>query len=280
MTYHTQPVKLVCHHCGHQQKIHFACPKCQAKMHALGLGTQRIEQALAVHFPDIPILRIDRDSTSRKNSFEEMLDQVHQGHPQILLGTQMVAKGHHFPQVTMVGVLNADGGLYSADFRAAEHIAQLIMQVAGRAGRAEHPGEVYVQTYWPDHPIWQNLVQEKGYELFMHSVLRQREVAFLPPFRFAAIVRAEGKHPDLPQNFLSFAAERARAVAQPGIAVLGPINALHAKRAGFYRAQLLLISSSRFALHALLKDWVPMLAKDKQSHLVRWHVDVDPLEFD
>jgi len=249
-------------------------------MHALGLGTQRIEQALTAHFPGTPILRIDRDSTARKNSFEEMLEQVHQGHPQILLGTQMVAKGHHFPQVTMVGVLNADSGLYSADFRAAEHIAQLIMQVAGRAGRAEHPGEVYVQTYWPDHPIWQSLLQAKGYELFMHSVLRQREIAFLPPFRFAAILRAEGKHSDHPQNFLNFAAARARTMMQPGIAVLGPINALHAKRAGFYRAQLLLLSASRVALQTLLTAWVPALAADKQSHRVRWHVDVDPLEFD
>lgn len=280
MTYHTKPTKLVCHHCSHQQKIHFACPKCQSTMHALGQGTQRIEQALLNHFPNIPIVRIDRDSTAGKNSFEQMLEQVHQGHKQILIGTQMVAKGHHFPQVTMVGVLNADGSLYSADFRAAEHIAQLIMQVAGRAGRAEHPGEVYIQTYWPDHPLWQNLLQAKGYELFMQSVLAQRTLAGLPPFRFAAILRAEGKHLDLPQKFLQHAAQRARTLMEPGIAVLGPINALRAKRAGFYRAQLLLLSAHRPTLHHLLKTWVPELSTHPTSHRVRWHIEVDPMEFD
>lgn len=280
MTYHTQPVKLVCHHCGHQQKIHFTCQKCSSPMHALGQGTQRIEQALRHYFPHTPILRIDRDSTAQKNSFAQMLEQVHQGEPQILIGTQMVAKGHHFPQVTMVGVLNADGGLYSADFRAAEHIAQLMMQVAGRAGRAEHPGEVYVQTYWPDHPLWQHLFQVKGYELFMQTVLKQRSLAQLPPVRFAAIVRAEAKNAQLPQNFLHFAAERAQAMMSTGVSVLGPINALHAKRAGFYRSQLLLISTNRAALQHLLKNWIPELSAHKQSHRVRWHLDVDPLEFD
>ncbi len=280
LTYHTKPLKLACHHCGHTDKIPFNCKKCQGKMQPLGLGTQRIEQALTEYFPHIPIIRIDRDSTARKNSFEQIVDQIHQGHPQILLGTQMVAKGHHFPQVTLVGVLNADGGLYSADFRAPEHVAQLILQVAGRAGRAEHHGEVYIQTYWPDHPMWQDLIQEKGYERFAETSLRQREMALLPPFRFAALLRAEAKQAQIAEQFLTTIALRAKAMASKNVALLGPIAALQAKRAGFYRSQLLLISSNRAELQLLLKKWIPEISADRQSHKIRWHIDVDPMAFD
>ncbi len=278
LTYHAKPPKLMCHICGYVQKIYYSCKQCQHKMTPLGIGTQRLEEALIEHFPQVPIVRIDRDSTSRKNSFEKMIAQIHAGHAQILLGTQMIAKGHHFPKVTMVGVLNADSGLYSADFRAPEHLAQLILQVAGRAGREHQPGKVYIQTYWPEHPIWQDLVKPEGYSRFVTDMLKRREIALLPPYRYMALCYAEAKSAEITEHFLKQEAQHAKALNIPQVNILGPISALQAKRAGYYRAQLLFMSEHRPALQQLLKRWVPQIREDPESHKVRWHIDVDPLE--
>jgi primosomal protein N' (replication factor Y) len=278
LTYHARPPKLVCHICAKTQKVQYACKECGSKMAPLGVGTQRLEEALQQHFPDTPIIRIDRDSTARKNSFEKIIAQVHEGHPQILLGTQMIAKGHHFPQVTMVGVLNPDGGLYSADFRAPEHLAQLMLQVAGRAGREQQPGKVYIQTYWPEHALWQDIAKPNGYALFVNDVLKQRALAQLPPYRFIALLQAEAKDPKAAENFLKEMQLKAKNIGIVDVSMLGPVAALQAKRAGYYRSQILLVSENRASLQRLLKAWIPQVSSDPLSRKFRWHLDVDPVE--
>ncbi|MCD6047532.1 MAG: priA [Gammaproteobacteria bacterium] len=278
LTYHAHPPKLVCHICAKTQKVQYACKECGSKMAPLGVGTQRLEEALQQHFPDIPIIRIDRDSTARKNSFEKILAQVHEGHPQILLGTQMIAKGHHFPQVTMVGVLNPDGGLYSADFRAPEHLAQLMLQVAGRAGREQQPGKVYIQTYWPEHALWQDIAKPDGYALFVNDMLKQRMLAQLPPYRFIALLQAEAKEAKAAETFLKEMLLKAKNIGISDVSMLGPVAALQAKRAGYYRSQILLVSENRASLQRLLKVWIPQVSSDPLSRKFRWHLDVDPVE--
>ena len=280
LTYHTKPAKLSCHYCGHIQKIHYECNKCSGSMQPLGLGTQRIEEALMNYFSNVPIIRIDSDTTSRKNSFEKIIEQINQGGAQILIGTQMVSKGHHFPKVSLVAVVNADSGLYSPDFRATEHLAQMLLQVSGRAGRETTLGQVCVQTYWPDHPLWQILVQKKAYEIFASQALIKRQLAALPPFRFAALLRAEGKTALIAQNFLKDLADSAKAFLIEEVSILGPIPAAQAKRAGYYRSQLLFMSKHRKKLQFFLKKLGLTITTHPQRNTVRWHLDVDPIELE
>ncbi|NOX77057.1 MAG: primosomal protein N', partial [Gammaproteobacteria bacterium] len=223
------------------------------------------------------IVRIDRDTTRRKGAMKSLLDSVHDGSNRILVGTQMLAKGHHFPDVTLVGIVDIDQGLFSADFRATERMAQLIVQVSGRAGRAERRGQVLIQTHHPDHPLLRVLLQE-GYAAFARAALDERQQAQLPPYGFMALLRAEAVDGRLPIQFLQHARELAEAVAVPGVELLGPVPAPMERRAGRVRAQLLLQASRRVDLHRLLRVWVLQLESAKLGRKVRWSVDVDPQE--
>jgi len=246
-------------------------------LRAIGQGTQRIEETLQQRFSDCEIIRIDRDSTRRKGTFQQFLDRVKDGRRQILLGTQMLAKGHHLPNVTLVGILDADQGLYGVDFRASERMGQLIIQVAGRAGRADKLGEVLIQTHHPDHPLLQYL-KTHDYPQFAADLSQERQAAELPPFSHFAILRAEAVNQQQPLNFLEAARHQAEQFTAPEILFLGPVPVVMERRAGRYRAQLLIQSSQRKALHQLLYQWLPTLTSLQQSRQVRWSLDVDPQE--
>jgi primosomal protein N' (replication factor Y) len=277
LTYHQTNQNLCCHYCGATRLRDTHCPDCQqAQLSLLGQGTERIEEQLQSKFPQARILRIDSDSTRGKNTMHTLLEHIHGGEVDILVGTQMLAKGHHFPKVTLVGVINIDSGLYNADFRAPERMAQLLVQVAGRAGRAEEPGEVIVQTYHPDHPLLNCLIQQ-GYPAFAQAALQERHQAQFPPYTRLALLRAEANQVDLPLQFLQAAKEQALQLTTQSIQLWGPVPAPMARRAGWYRAQLLLQSTQRELLHGLLSQWLPSLAT-LASKKVRWSLDVDPQE--
>ncbi|MEE8379153.1 MAG: primosomal protein N', partial [Gammaproteobacteria bacterium] len=275
--------KLRCHHCGSERPADPECPECTStELQPVGTGTERLEEALAIQFPDVGIARIDRDTTRRKGAMQSLLDSVHDGSKRILVGTQMLAKGHHFPDVTLVGIIDIDQGLFSADFRATERMAQLIVQVSGRAGRAEKAGQVLIQTHHPDHPLLKVLLDE-GYGSFASKALEERRLAELPPYQYMALLRAEAVDGDLPIQFLQQAREMAEAIGSEstgsgGVLLLGPIPAPMEKRAGRIRAQLLLQSSSRADLHNLLTPWLQQLESSKLGRKVRWSIDVDPQE--
>ena len=265
-----------CHHCGHQEKIPAACPQCgNAELAPLGQGTQRVEIALTRIFPAARILRIDRDTTRAKDAWNQMRRQIHAGTVDILVGTQILAKGHDFPALTLVGVINADASLYSTDFRASERLFANLMQVSGRAGRADLPGRVLIQTEFPEHPLY-GALRRQDYTDFAKDVLAERKQAGLPPFAYQAILRAEALRQELAMHFL----RRAAACADSGIgevAVFDPVPANMARLAGKERAQLTVQSRSRTALHRFLNEWAPRLEKLAERN-VRWALDVDPQE--
>ena len=272
--------RLVCHHCGAERPVPKQCSHCGSQSFgAVGQGTERIEQALTELFPDAGVARVDRDSTRRKGSMEKLLGEVQSGERRLLVGTQMLAKGHDFPNVTLVGVLDADQGLFSSDFRASERMAQLIIQVAGRAGRADKPGEVLIQTHQPDHPLLNNLVRE-GYGSFAASALAERRIAGLPPYAALALLRAEAPASAAPTAFLEAARELLAARRIQGVQLLGPAPAPMERRAGRYRAHLLLQAGQRAPLQNLLAAALPELDGLKQARKVRWSIDVDPVSLD
>jgi primosomal protein N' (replication factor Y) len=278
LTLYLEAGRLRCHHCGAVQRVPQRCPECgSGDLRPLGMGTQRVEQALRAQLPEAGIVRVDRDSTARRGALEAALDQAASGEAQVLLGTQMLAKGHDFPNVTLVGILDADQGLFGADFRAPERMAQLVTQVAGRAGRADKPGEVLIQTHQPEHPLLRALVRH-GYRRFAEQALDERRQAELPPFASLALLRAEATDRDLPHAFLAEARDAAAARAAPAVQVLGPVPAPMERRAGRYRAQLLLQAPRRAELQALLDAWVPVLDGLRSGRKVRWSLDVDPQE--
>jgi primosomal protein N' (replication factor Y) len=245
LTLHRGKEKLQCHHCGHSTAVPTQCPDCASEaLRPVGEGTERIEAAMRERFPDTPVLRIDRDNVRGRDRLAQALAQVAAGEPCILVGTQMLAKGHHFPHVTLVGVINADRGLYSVDFRAPEQLAQLIVQVAGRAGRAAKPGEVLIQTHNPEHPLLTLLI-DKGYPGFSDAALRERRAAALPPFARIALLRAEANAVADPSRFLEFVRNTYAASARAsGVQLLGPVPAPLERMAGRYRAQLLVDSTT------------------------------------
>ena len=279
MTHHRKQNLLWCHHCGHQRRVPARCPECGSpELRDVGQGTERLEARLTELFPDIPLARIDRDSTSRKGSLEKLLQGIRAGHYPLLLGTQMLAKGHHFPDVTLVGIIDVDQGLFGADYRAPERMAQLILQVAGRAGRAERPGRVLIQSRHPDHPLMELLTRE-GYDAFCDVALEERRQAQLPPFTHQVLIRAESVRAEDPLRFLEQAAELGR--TQPdaeGVEFWGPVPAPMERRAGRTRAHLLIQASQRQTLHRWLSRWIPQLAALPGAKRVRWSVDVDPME--
>lgn len=278
MVLHRPEERLICHHCGRRRLPPLHCPQCEAiDFSHRGLGTQRVVETLAARFPAARVYRVDRDSTRRKGSFETLLESVHRGETDIVVGTQMVAKGHHFPNVTLVGVVDADAGLFSVDFRAGERMAQLLLQVAGRAGRGEKPGRVMIQTHHPDHPLLRALM-ESGYAAFADNALAERAEAALPPFAHMALLRSEAPKTEACERFLRAALERGEDLGVESIRLLGPVPAPMARRAGRYRWQLFVESGMRKPLHRFLKSWLPALERLPSARRVRWSLDVDPQE--
>ena len=279
LTVHRRRQRLICHHCGAEGAIPFACPNCASELRPVGTGTERIEDALEEFFPRMPVVRIDRDTTRGRGQIEAAFDRVHSGAARILVGTQMLTKGHDFPDVTLVVVLNADQGLFGADFRASERLAQSIVQVAGRAGRAARAGEVLVQTACPQHPLLVQLLQS-GYDGFAQAALAEREAAGWPPYSRLALLRADATAREHALGFLAAARGAAEGLADAALRLLGPAPAAMERRAGRFRAQLLLESRERAPLQLLLRAWLPLVAALPEARRVRWSIDVDPLEVD
>lgn len=277
MVYHQTAKKLQCHHCDSRSAIPTTCAKCGGEtLSPIGVGTQRLEQALEKYFPDVPIIRVDRDSTKRKGAMQELLDKIHRSPSAILLGTQMLAKGHHFPHVTLVGIVDADAGLFSADFRAAEQMGQLLLQVSGRAGRAEKPGTVLIQTQHAEHPLLAILLT-KGYHEFARSLLTEREQAVLPPYSYFAIFRAEAYNNETASEFLKTMKEWCNNIST-AVTVFGPVPPLLAKRKGLHAQHLLIKSDRRNVLQQFLQNILARLESLPKNQPVKWVLDVDPVE--
>ena len=278
LVFHREDGRMRCHHCAAECAPVVECPECGSKnVRRLGLGTERVASALERRIEGLRVARMDRDATRRRGSLEALLDRVHAGEVDAVVGTQMLAKGHHFPNVTLVAVLDADAGLFGIDFRATERMAQLLLQVAGRAGRGDRTGRVLLQTHHPEHPLLRVLVL-KGYRQFCAEALDERRGACLPPFASLALVRAEALQREAPQSFLRDAEARAKARPHRGVSVLGPVPSPMERRAGRYRAQLLVDATSRGALQRFLPGWIAELESLPSARKVRWSVDVDPQE--
>ncbi|MEO8063407.1 MAG: primosomal protein N' [Pseudomonadota bacterium] len=275
LTVHLGASRLRCHHCGADAPLPSNCPQCGYAVKHVGQGTERVEETLTALFPGMPIARLDRDVVRRRGDLEEVVSRITSGEARILVGTQMVTKGHDFPNVTLVVVLNADQGLFSTDFRAPERVAQTIVQVAGRAGRGSKPGEVLIQTEYPDHPLLRSLL-ESGYDGFAAAALAERQAAGWPPFAHVAALRASATELPAAIEFL----RAARQLARPprGLKLLGPAPAAMAKRAARYHAQLLIESAERAPVHRLLAEWLPQVETIKTQRDLRWSLDVDPLD--
>ena len=280
LTVHRARGRLICHHCDFQQRVPQQCPSCRSReLIAAGEGTERSEAFLQQYFPDTTVLRVDRDSTRKKGAMQEVFNTADSGESCILVGTQMLAKGHHFENVTLVAVLDADSGLFSPDFRSHERMGQLLTQVAGRSGRGIARGRVIVQTHQPDHPLLALLISQ-GYGHFARQLLPQRELSQLPPFRHMSVIRAESHRPDEADAFLRLARKIAEKlqVPTPALSYLGPLPALMEKRAGRFRYVLRIDADQRPALQVLLSAVAVELENHKDSRRVRWSIDVDPQE--
>ncbi|MDE2304649.1 MAG: primosomal protein N' [Gammaproteobacteria bacterium] len=284
LTLHRREGALRCHHCGAQRRTIVACESCSQPLRPVGQGTERVEETLERLFPGATQARLDRDTAAARGAVESVLARVHSGEARILIGTQMLTKGHHFPDVSLVVILDADQGLFATDYRAAERLAQTIVQVAGRAGRAERAGEVLIQSNYPEHPLL-TLLTAEGYEAFASRALAERREAHWPPFSRLALLRAESRDTASLDRFLRAIAERGRAEAARGPAhpaprILGPASALVARRADRFRAHLLIEADDRAALQRFLAAWLPLVESTKAPSGLRWSIDVDPLEVD
>ena len=276
MTIHARAGELRCHHCGRRETLQWACPDCGGERIGVGAGTERVTAELEALYPDQAIARLDRDTVAGRDALGAALDAIESGAARIIVGTQLLTKGHDFPRVTLVGVLNADQGLFGTDFRSEERLAQTIVQVAGRAGRRDEPGEVLIQTHYPGHPLLKSLL-ERDYAAFASHALTERRETGWPPFSHLAVFRAEAVERDRVYAFL----ERLRREAESAhrkLRVLGPAAAGMERREGRYRAQLLLRSTRRPELHATIAACLEALAAWRETRRVRWSVDVDPAE--
>ncbi len=276
MVVHQRRAQLVCHHCGAERPLPSACPECQGELQAVGHGTERLEQALRERFGEAIVARVDRDAVRRRGELARQLDRVRRGDARALVGTQMVTKGHDFPRVTLVGVVDTDQGLFGTDFRSSERLAQSLIQVAGRAGRAEHPGQVLIQTLFPEHPLLRVLLTS-GYAGFAELALAERQQAGWPPFSYLALLRAEASGRPAAFAFL----EQARDCAPEAggrVQLLGPAPAPMERRSGRYRGQLLVRAETRASLQRFLSAWRPALEAATGSRRARWSLDVDPVE--
>lgn len=278
MTVHVRTNQLRCHHCGSERVMPSVCDSCKSpNLDRVGYGTERISDALAEEFPDVPIARIDRDSTRRKGALEFQLNRAISGEARILVGTQMLAKGHHFPKLTLVCILDADRGLFGTDFRSLEHMGQLVVQVAGRAGREERQGSVLIQTRNPDNPMLQTLVAE-GYESFANTAMDDRKLAELPPFSFMALLRAEAADAREAHAFLIQVADSLEVNKSGALDVMGPAPAPMERLGGRFRAQLLLQSDKRSSLNENLSRLCLLIDHLPGSRKCRWSIDVDPVD--
>jgi primosomal protein N' (replication factor Y) len=276
MVLHQRRNRLICHHCGAERSRSETCSDCSGELVAVGLGTERLEEKLVELFPDYPLVRIDRDTTRKRGSMEGMLDKIRSGETRILLGTQMLTKGHDFPNVTFVGIVDSDQGLFGTDFRSGERLAQSILQVAGRAGRSDRHGEVWLQTWHPDHPLLTTLLND-GYDAFALQALTERRAAAWPPFTYLALLRAECVQRDLLFRFLDSAVACAPAMNE-NLRLLGPASSPMEKRSGRFRGQLLIQTNDRSLLNAFLATWQATLATLPEARKTRWSLDVDPVE--
>ncbi len=277
MTIHRRAARLRCHHCGAESPIPTLCGACQQPLMPVGQGTERVEDVLSQLFPNYPLARLDRDSVSGRGAMEEVLESVQNGSARILVGTQMLTKGHHFPDVSLVVILDADQGLFATDYRATERLAQMITQVAGRAGREARAGEVIIQTQFPDHPLLNRLIHA-GYEGFAADALEERRAASWPPFSRLALLRADARDPKRVDEFLR---EALRAAAGGrDVKLLGPATALIARRADRHRAHVLIEAATRPQLQQFLKIWLPRVDALPLKQGLRWSIDVDPTEVD
>jgi primosomal protein N' (replication factor Y) len=273
---HRRQGELRCHHCGRQERVPVQCPACGGRdLAPVGHGTQRLEETLAAALPAARIARVDRDSTARKGSLRDVLERVRVGEIDVLVGTQMLAKGHDYPRLTLVGVVDADAALFSADFRAAERLFAQLMQVSGRAGRAALPGEVLIQTDFPAHPMYA-AVARHDFDQFAADALDDRRIAGFPPFAYLALLRAESKNAGEALGFLATAAGEARRFAAE-VEIFDPVPATLERKAGFERAQLLVRSRARASLQSFLRQWREAL-EARGERRVRWTLDVDPQE--
>jgi len=283
MTLHRRAAQLRCHHCGAHSAVPAHCGHCRQPLNPVGQGTERVEETLARLFPHAPLARLDRDTAQPRGAMEAVLGRVHSGEARILVGTQMLTKGHHFPDVTLVVILDADQGLFASDFRATERLAQTITQVAGRAGRAARPGEVVIQTSFPEHPLLTRLIIE-GYGGFAAIALEERRAASWPPYSRLALLRAEAKDSVGLDSFLRAAAGRGRSVVggttAGAVEILGPASALIARRADHFRAHLLIEAPTRAPLQRFLSLWLPIVESLPGPPGLRWSIDVDPMEVD
>jgi primosomal protein N' (replication factor Y) len=279
LTVHARAAELRCHHCGAHRKLEWTCATCRNERIAVGAGTQRVDEEIKALFPRARVARLDRDATSRKGALADVLDGVASGDVEILVGTQMLTKGHDFPRVTLVGVLNADQGLFGMDPRSHERLAQTILQVAGRAGRADRPGEVVIQTHYPEHPLLSCLLAQ-DYAAFASLALAERRDAGWPPYSHLAAWRAEAAQREPAYALLNRVGTIARRAArgQQTVAILGPAPAAMERKQGRYRAQLLFQSPQRAPLHDLVRRTLAELRGSKESRKARWSLDIDPLE--
>lgn len=280
LTYHHGKAKLQCHHCNSHERIPRQCPTCGSmELLAIGYGTERVETQINTLFPDQTTLRLDRDTVNSKKKLDASLEKIHAGKADILIGTQMLSKGHHFPRVSLVAVVDGDQGLYGVDFRASEHMGQLLLQVAGRAGRAQHPGHVVIQTHYPDHPLMRLLTTE-GYDAYADYLLKERSESKLPPYSHLALIRANSTQHDRPMQFLHQLLEQLakRPVSKLHVETLGPSYSMMAKRLGRFHAHLLFRAYSRNSLHRYLNEVVELAQRSPINSSVHWVVDVDPME--
>jgi primosomal protein N' (replication factor Y) len=275
MTWHKKTQRLMCHHCGAQADIPKHCESCFSnQLQPLGVGTERLLTFLEQVFPDVSCMRFDRDVVQNRAQLEQSLNAIYQEQVQLIIGTQMLTKGHHFPKLGLVVIVDGDSGFYHADFRALERLGQLFTQVAGRTGRADIPGEVCIQTHLPQHPLLLTLLQD-GYATFMEALLQQRKDAFLPPYAHMALIRAQGKHSKVIQSFLQ---QLKIDSADDKIQIFGPAPAPMEKKAGMVRWQLILKSAQRQSLHQFLKKVSHQLQHDTPKG-IRSFIEVDPYDW-
>lgn len=279
MVYHATTQSMHCHHCGYMTEAPSACPQCgNQDILPIGIGTQRLEETLRFHFPTAHILRVDRDTASGRHTFDEMRQTIESGGADIVIGTQMLAKGHDFKNVTLVCIVNADGSLHSPDYRAPERLFSTLLQVSGRAGRAEKPGHVMVQTYFPKHDVFSALAN-RNFDAFAQKLLKARQAAGFPPYAFQALLRCEADTLDDAINFLRQTSDLEICANHPDVFRYDPVPMLLPRKAYRSRAQLLVESYSRKKLQQFLAEWRPAVTRLKTIPQLTWRFDIDPMEF-